>query len=343
MSRLSSLLTALRAYADTQFSRTLSFKDKPGYHLDHSRWHAEHPDRKPGDNIGAIRDAYHQATGIQHPVTTIRRLDPEFSKKVGQAFEAMPHYDPASLPAYQALIDEVHEQAKHLSAAGHKFTLHYQGGEPYENSDAMRRDVHDNQHMHVYATVNAFGDEPFQHHYKLENGVNVPLVPEPNPLLQHVPELSTPEHPVLANDLFRWVHDAFGHGIEPHQFGPLGEDNAYREHMSMFSPLAQRALTTETRGQNSWVNFGPHIVREDGTVPKKGDPDYIPPADRPFADQKIALLPEFATRLDVGTPGEGQKKRSYASAEPDDDHDEGYRTHLGAGHQQALLKKPRRD
>jgi hypothetical protein len=54
----------------------------------------------------------------------------------------------------------------------------------------------------------------------------------------------------------------------------------------MFSPVAQKALTTETRGQNSWVNFGPQNFNEDGS--KKN----IPAADRPFAQQKVALLPE---------------------------------------------------
>ena len=32
---------------------------------------------------------------------------------------------------------------------------------------------------------------------------------------------------------------------------------------------ARRALTTETRAQNSWVNYGQQLRREDGTLPKK--------------------------------------------------------------------------
>tara|TARA_R100000805_G_scaffold475_10_gene947 strand:- start:4127 stop:11347 length:7221 start_codon:yes stop_codon:yes gene_type:complete len=60
----------------------------------------------------------------------------------------------------------------------------------------------------------------------------------------------------------------------------------------MFSHDARRAMTTETRGQNSWVNFNQSLRREDGSMPKKGDPDYVRPQDRPFAEQKIGLLPD---------------------------------------------------
>ena len=57
-------------------------------------------------------------------------------------------------------------------------------------------------------------------------------------------------------------------------------------------PAALPALTSETRDQNSWVNFGPHLRRSDGSLPRKGDPDWIHPAERPFAAQKAGLLPE---------------------------------------------------
>ena len=60
----------------------------------------------------------------------------------------------------------------------------------------------------------------------------------------------------------------------------------------MYSPLARRAMTTETRGQNSWVNFGPQMRNEDGTLKKKGDEGYLDPKQREFAPQKMALFPE---------------------------------------------------
>jgi hypothetical protein len=93
--------------------------------------------------------------------------------------------------------------------------------------------------------------------------------------------------PALINDLFRVIHDYFGHYKGGNGFRALGEENAYRYHCGMFSPLARKALTTETRGQNSWLNYGPHgehnrTASESETI---------------FADQKTGLLPEFCYKF----------------------------------------------
>ena len=60
-------------------------------------------------------------------------------------------------------------------------------------------------------------------------------------------------HPYLSdgeNDMFRAVHDVFGHAAAGRGFDPHGEEAAWLKHSGMYSPLARRALTTETRGQN---------------------------------------------------------------------------------------------
>jgi hypothetical protein len=60
-----------------------------------------------------------------------------------------------------------------------------------------------------------------------------------------------------SNEMFRAVHDAFGHGIRGNSFGALGEEVAWGSHAQMYSPLARIAMTSETRGQNSFVNYTP--------------------------------------------------------------------------------------
>ena len=100
------------------------------------------------------------------------------------------------------------------------------------------------------------------------------------------------EKPLLVNDLFRAVHDYYGHTELGNGFGVIGEEMAWQNHSRMFSPNARRAMTTETRGQNSWVNFNKNLRNPDGTMPKKGDNNYVSPKERPFADQKIGLLPD---------------------------------------------------
>lgn len=88
-------------------------------------------------------------------------------------------------------------------------------------------------------------------------------------------------HPILSADInnkFRAIHDYFGHAASGRGFHGDGEEAAWVSHSTMFSPLARRAMTTETRGQNSWVN-------KFGTL------------EKPFADQKAGLLPEEFTLL----------------------------------------------
>jgi len=52
-------------------------------------------------------------------------------------------------------------------------------------------------------------------------------------------------------------------------------------HKKDFSPLAQKALATETMGQNSWVNFGPY-----------GEKNKKNPQNTTYAEQKAGLLPD---------------------------------------------------
>jgi hypothetical protein len=108
-----------------------------------------------------------------------------------------------------------------------------------------------------------------------------------HPLLQYTNEMIDGK-PAQANDIFRIVHDVFGHAKEGNGFGPKGEEQAWRQHMQMFSPDAQKALTTETRGQNSWVNFGP-----------KGAQNRANPSDTVFAQQKAGLMPDWTTSTEL--------------------------------------------
>ena len=66
----------------------------------------------------------------------------------------------------------------------------------------------------------------------------------------------------------------------------------------MYSPAAKRAMTSETRGQNSWLNFGPYA--EQNRTALGADTGF-------FADQKAGLMPEWATEPE-GMP-EAQVRR----------------------------------
>ncbi len=93
------------------------------------------------------------------------------------------------------------------------------------------------------------------------------------------------------NNVFRAVHDVFGHaqGVERFgnehgganlDFGHHGEDHAFRNQAAMYSPLARRALASETRGQNAAFHFGPN-----------GPQNRQKPAGAIYPEQKAALMP----------------------------------------------------
>lgn len=193
-------------------------------------------------------------------------LDKDASRVAGKTFEALGHRpnDPDVRAAYEALKRETKAQYDHLISRGAKFTPWTREGQPYADSAAMAADVRDNRHLYYFPTDSGFGtDDRFNDH----------------PLNEQVPGAVAG---VKYNDLFRAVHDWFAHAMHGHQFGPQGELRAWHEHARMFSPLARKALTTETHGQNSWFNFGPH------------NPEAVHISKRVQADQKADILPESA-------------------------------------------------
>lgn len=199
-------------------------------------------------------------------------------KKVAAAYAIMEHapHDPEVRKAYDALKRETLDQYRLLQEHGYAFDF-YPEQDPYPNSPREAIfDLTANRKMFVYPTVEGFGtDEDFD--------------PSENPLLEIVPGEKWSGKPVTYNDVFRAVHDVFGHGKEGLGFRARGEDNAYRQHLSMYSPLAAKVMASETRGQNSWLNYGPH--GEKNRTASLGETI--------FADQKVGILPEWARDPDI--------------------------------------------
>lgn len=229
------------------------------------------PNPKHFNKLRKIADDYAAAKGlgpISHSAPEAK-VKVDRAKKIAQAFEDMKHdpNNPEVKAAYDALIKETADQYQMLRDSGLKVTkITPEMGNPYKTSADMIKDVTENNHLYYFPTESGFGTEVNQF--------------ADHPLLQKI-KVGDEEMP--ANDLFRIVHDYFGHAKEGAKFGARGEENAWREHMKMFSPQARKAMTSETRGQNSWVNFGPH-----------GEANRANPANTKYADQKAGLLPDWA-------------------------------------------------
>jgi hypothetical protein len=214
------------------------------------------------------------------PITSI---DTENSRDIADVYESLEDSpnDPKVQEAYSLMADETAAQHQEIINAGYEVEIWNGEGEPYANAQEMIDDVRDNKHMWIYSTEAGFGDTAITEEQRQQNK-----------LLQDSGFKDKNGDTLLYNDLFRFVHDFFGHTERGNGFGPVGEENAWDVHSRMYTPLARRAMTTETRGQNSWVNFGPQMRNDKGELIKKGEEGYLIPKERAFAPQKMALMPE---------------------------------------------------
>jgi hypothetical protein len=209
-------------------------------------------------------------------------LDEQRAKRIADAYEQMADdpQNPKVKEAYAELIKQTKAQYQALIDAGYKFwfvdvknpdNIDYISS-PY---NAMR-DLRQNKQMGVFPTEQGFGS-------------NEDMDVSKNPLLEDTgimwPSggLDGEMKIVTANDLFRAVHDTFGHGLEGAGFRARGEENAWQAHSRLYTGSAIGAMTSETRGQNSWVNYGP-----------KGEQNRTASGeDTIFADQKVGLMPRW--------------------------------------------------
>lgn len=188
---------------------------------------------KPGPDgnaeVLAVARAYVEAAGLP-PLTEADRqkLTTDVGREIATFYEKAKSDpdDPDVQSSYFAFRAEVKAQHEALRKAGFEL-LPWDGlGQPYSNSDEMRRDVMKNKRLFFFKTIEGMA---------------------PHALL-----------PPEDNDRFRAVHDVFGHAMGGHGFGPQGETNAFRDHYQMFSPTARKAMATESLGQNAWFNYSKH-------------------------------------------------------------------------------------
>lgn len=206
-------------------------------------------------------------------------IDESRARRLADAYAAMPHApnDPKVKEAYDDLIRQTTDQYRALEGAGYKFWFidPAVNGEYASSPWNAMRDIRANQQMGVFPTNEGFGSSDLDvgdNPLLADTGIQWPVGGPDGKLA-----------PVLANDLFRAVHDAFGHGLEGAGFRARGEENAWQAHARLFTGPALAALTSETRGQNSWLNFGPHGEANQAAKVE----------DTVFADQKTGLMPEW--------------------------------------------------
>jgi hypothetical protein len=234
-----------------------------------------------------------------------RKLDEERGKRIADAYIAMKDdpTNPEVRAAYDAMSKETLDQYKDFVDAG--FTIEVDNEEPYNNSQEMIDDLKNNNRIKIFSTEAGFGSNPITEEQR-----------QRNPLLQDSGFKDAKGNTLLVNDVFRAIHDFYGHAELGNSFGPKGEENAWNIHARMFSPLARRAMTTETRGQNSYVNFSgvneriDKMREEARKLREQGDEQGAKAIvdkiyqEGLFAEQKIGLLPEEFSQFDEAEEGD---------------------------------------
>ena len=149
------------------------------------------------------------------------RLHPEAVRKSGAT-----NYSELIPASYEQLGKENAQQLDRMLNQGMNLSYH-KGDLNYASSPQMLEDALINKHLYTYG-----GGEPHEILNKIDpyTGLN-------------------------ENQVFRAVHDYYGHGTTGASFGPKGEELAFGAHSQIYSPLAKMAAATETRGQNSFVNY----------------------------------------------------------------------------------------
>ena len=161
---------------------------------------------------------------------------------IGRAYADAPVYDsrPVVRLCYDAFIRETFEQ---LADIERFLKVEVTESDPYADYSELCADIRDNGRLAVLSSATTGG------------------------------------HPYMTNDqndAFRAVHDFNGHFMSGRDFTRHGEEAAFQRHVRMYRMHARRAMTIETRGQNSmfiWINGGGNN----------------------FPTQKFALLPKWCT------------------------------------------------
>lgn len=185
-------------------------------------------------------------------------VTPDVTIAVAQAYDNLPNYNEAAVPYFEAFRDETAEQYKYLTEVlGVKVEVTSE--DPYANIEELFADLRDNNRIKVLSAK------------------------------------STGEVPMFSSEqieMFRAVHDAFGHAAIGRGFDRHGEEAAFRAHAQMYSDDAALALESVTRGQNASLIF-----------------------NGKFPTQKIAILPRELSEVNVPKDTTPEEKTTSLIAE----------------------------
>lgn len=213
-----------------------------------------------------IKEQARMGTTMESPVAGRRTVfDPVRAEEIARAFEAAPvkptsRQRRATHRSYRRLVKEIEAQYAFVrDDLGIEIIV--QATDPYNSPAELMRDIRDNKTLRVLATE------------------------------------TTGPHPLMSNrehDMFRAVHDFFGHAGLGNTFDRHGEVVAYLKHSQMFSELARGAMFTETMAASATQ------IQRNGFAPQKAVlmPQRFWSNDTLFNDPSLMKGSDVGRRLD---------------------------------------------
>lgn len=181
-----------------------------------------HPEMAPRDPIPDVRAAADRWAGASF-TGDWSSIQATRGPEIARWYEGAPMSDPAARPSFEAMANETRRQFDFLtSPKGLGIDVSVSDTDPYANPAEMSADIERGK-MKVLGTAVTGAHDYFDND---------------------------------TNDMFRAVHDVFGHAGTGRGFDRHGEEAAWLSHSRMYTPAARPAMTAETRGQNSALNYG---------------------------------------------------------------------------------------
>lgn len=197
------------------------------------------------------------------------------------------HYDEANPlllkeeaeTCYKLFISETIEQFKFIQQIGVKVLPWKLPNQPYQNYTELKNSFKENNTIYVYMTKNGYGNQ------ETIDSTSHPMLNKST--------FNIDGELFLFNDLFRCVHDFFGHIVPNNSFKISGELNAAHYHMHMYTCEARRAVFSETVAQICWFYYGPHLRDNYGKLYPKNDKNFTPFSERIYSPQKPVIFPKY--------------------------------------------------
>jgi hypothetical protein len=206
------------------------------------------------------------------------RLGETYYREVAEYYERAPGLvrDSRLAQLYDLLKQENLKQYRAVLDAAIEVVPWLGEGPPYRSHRHLIEHVCATGTLYVYLTRTGFGPAPGTGDHPMQAPAGI----------------SARGVELCHNDVFRVVHDAFGHVLLGNSFDIRDEFAATYAHLGMYPEEVLPVLFTEQIGQICWFFCGPHLADRTGRLRKPGDPAYLPPPKRPYPEQKVFLFPQ---------------------------------------------------